>query len=825
MSNEVAVLETVTVAEFTAATDTVVVVAGANIGTAVSAGSAGSGHTIQDEGTARTQRTNLNFVGASVAVTDDSGNDATVVTISGGSGHTIQDEGGDLTARTYLNFVGAGVAATDDSGNDATVVTIAGGGAVDSVNSQTGAVVLDADDISDAATTNKWTTAADISKLAGIEAAADVTDAANVAAAGAHMAGGTDVPVADGGTGASTAADARTNLGLVIGTDVLAFAHEADTTSVHGIADTSVLETTTGAQSKVDTHVNDTSDAHDASAISVADAGTYFTGTDVEAVTQEIGASLASVDLLSDLLAGVTVPFGSLSRWKAGPGIPATKLAEDLTSGETDVDVVHAGVFPDSVPRLVTVGTEECLDAGSGTTTRTWTRGVNGTTAAAQSTGASVFPTRLRTVVGFGDSIVQGTYGGTDAYFNRAFRVLGQRFGGVIGEAWPLWRNVDITQSATEWDLTGSYTPLSAVNDYALCPYGSIIFTSGSGNYAVWTRPPWVTVQAFDLIWVDPGTTGDGWSYSIDGGTTWVTNPSAGTGSTGDPKLRRLRVTCDNPTDIRVRAANSAGTGEGFTLPYMPLVTYSTAPTAGVTEGVRLCNLGWDGQRLRVALGARSAFDASVTNGDATVTSASSAFVTGDVGGRVYVGPADGTGMWTTIASRTSGTEIELAATYTGTTNTNQQITIFQDGVGDYMRLFSGDAGSLRPDLLVCGPWSNDEAVGDATLGDTNPEAMRAMLQYVVDEVQPFCDILLVARYEADSGVSDQLQADYRQVFHDVAAANDVAVCDLYDAFAAGGYTGGPAMTAAGFLQDTIHMTQTGHNFAADYLTRVLGVL
>lgn len=37
-------------------------------------------------------------------------------------------------------------------------------------------------------------------------------------------------------------------------------------------------------------HTGDTADAHDASAISVADAGGYFTGTDVEAALQELGA-------------------------------------------------------------------------------------------------------------------------------------------------------------------------------------------------------------------------------------------------------------------------------------------------------------------------------------------------------------------------------------------------------------------------------------------------------------------------------------------------------------------------------------------------------
>lgn len=61
-----------------------------------------------------------------------------------------------------------------------------GGGAVDSVNTKTGAVVLNQDDIGDG-TTYKQYSATEKTKLAGIEALADVTDAANVGAAGAFM--------------------------------------------------------------------------------------------------------------------------------------------------------------------------------------------------------------------------------------------------------------------------------------------------------------------------------------------------------------------------------------------------------------------------------------------------------------------------------------------------------------------------------------------------------------------------------------------------------------------------------------------------------------
>ena len=53
------------------------------------------------------------------------------VQVNGSSGHTIQDEGVSLTARAKLNFVGANVTVTDDAGNNATVVTITGSSSVD----------------------------------------------------------------------------------------------------------------------------------------------------------------------------------------------------------------------------------------------------------------------------------------------------------------------------------------------------------------------------------------------------------------------------------------------------------------------------------------------------------------------------------------------------------------------------------------------------------------------------------------------------------------------------------------------------------------------
>jgi hypothetical protein len=64
----------------------------------------------------------------------DASNRVDLAVTSGGSGYaTVQDEGTARTARATLNFVGAGVTVTDDATNSRTVVTIPGGGSATGV--------------------------------------------------------------------------------------------------------------------------------------------------------------------------------------------------------------------------------------------------------------------------------------------------------------------------------------------------------------------------------------------------------------------------------------------------------------------------------------------------------------------------------------------------------------------------------------------------------------------------------------------------------------------------------------------------------------------
>lgn len=145
---------------------------------------------------------------------------------------------GDVTANSFIKSGGTAsqFLKADGSVDSSTYLT---SNAVDSVNSQTGTVVLDADDIDDTSTANKFTSQAEIDKLAGIEALADVTDVANVTTALNSISVTEHSDVTDAGSGQIITAAERTQLQ---GADA-AYTVSAISTNTNAVKDTLYLLT------------------------------------------------------------------------------------------------------------------------------------------------------------------------------------------------------------------------------------------------------------------------------------------------------------------------------------------------------------------------------------------------------------------------------------------------------------------------------------------------------------------------------------------------------------------------------------------------------
>ena len=154
-------------------------------------------------------------------------------------------------------------------------------------------------------------------------------------------------------------------------------AHEADTTGVHGIADTALLETTAGAAAKVAAHESDTTAVHGIADTALLDTIAARTAaiTAHEADTTAVHgiADTAALVLTGDArLADQRVPTAHASTHAAAGGDPVTLtqaqvtgLVADLAAKAADADVVHdtgaetiAGAKTFTSPVLLPLGTE-----------------------------------------------------------------------------------------------------------------------------------------------------------------------------------------------------------------------------------------------------------------------------------------------------------------------------------------------------------------------------------------------------------------------------------------------------------------------------------
>ncbi|MEW1803215.1 SGNH/GDSL hydrolase family protein [Streptomyces virginiae] len=209
-----------------------------------------------------------------------------------------------------------------------------GGGAVSSVNGMIGAVVLDADDVD----ADPEGTAA-----AAVAAHASATDphgdrAAAASALAAHEADTTSVhgisntATLETQVGAQARADAAQAAAATDATNKVS-AHEADTTTVHGIADTALLETTTGAQAKADSAQAAATSA--AATDATTKVSTHIAAADphgdrADAATKYLAKTSNLSDLPSPMTARTSLGLGGAATLSVGAVAGSVAAGDDI---------------------------------------------------------------------------------------------------------------------------------------------------------------------------------------------------------------------------------------------------------------------------------------------------------------------------------------------------------------------------------------------------------------------------------------------------------------------------------------------------------------
>ena len=334
--------------------------------TTASSGGGGGSLVIADEGSdLSTATTKIDFVGAGVTASG-SGANKTVTIPGGGSGITVQNESSSLsTLGTTLNFVGSGVTASGSGATKTITISSGGGGGglsnvVDdtspelggdldvlarSIVSSSGRDISLSPDGTGSVIIKGGTAAAKLqleceqgTHSTSIQspphsASADyiltlptsLSAGALYTSSGGQLSTG-DLPVADGGTGASDAAGAQQNLGLQIGTDVQAY--DAGLNSIAGLttaADKMIY--TTGSDTYAVTTITAAGRAILDDADSAAQRQTLGLGTMAVAATSDYVAKAGSTMSGQLVLASSGIQFSDSTTLTTAPtaGVSAGK--------------------------------------------------------------------------------------------------------------------------------------------------------------------------------------------------------------------------------------------------------------------------------------------------------------------------------------------------------------------------------------------------------------------------------------------------------------------------------------------------------------------
>lgn len=616
----------------------------------------------------------------------------------------------------------------------------------------------------------------------------------------AEIAGGDSVFVQAGTTNGNTTWVLSVSGAVVVGTTALPWVQTGGPGSVTAGTGISVagnqvsIDTgTTVDKTTVQTLINKT-------LTSPALAGSPTAPTQTAGDNSTKLATTAYVDALglgtlAIAFSSVTVPRRSLDRWR-GATRPARTYLKTALSDTTGTAVVPGSqnFTRTGVRELGQIDSERMLIlSGQASLALVVARGADGTTAATHLANAAIVTSGVRNTVGAGDSTAQcttssltgsnGEQASWDGWQDRVRRVMNQRFGGSLGMGLlPMWRSSGSTvngvvngNTATEWAFTGTWSLANSGNVYDLSPWWSVYSTSGGS--AVATRQPGEVWAQIDVLWIDTSGVANLWSYSVDGGSTWVANPNAaaapasttiGAGSNG-ATLPQATITVASTAGYPASGAlyvqtthgyetatySAIGSGTTFTGCVGGTGTMATSNQVGVAKlrrsSIAVSNPTDFRLRCQTAGGSNStsifcAIDRWSTvpvfgtttgvkhhnlgkDGDTLalmlrartvgdLVTASSTTVTSN---EAAFTTAD-TGhliVGTNIPANTyltyvSATQCTLSASATGS-GTNP--ATIQGTLGDWARIFDGDPASLNPDLFICGPWTNDMSLQATTNG------------------------------------------------------------------------------------------------------------